>query len=141
MISGKMEARIAQLEQQLKGLTIGVKTKDLSLAASIKEWSGQSQAKPVTEFLMQIEQCAHVSNWDHDDIVNTLKAKLTGEAWQFVNGRDELTDENVRYEVSKAALVDRFSEKLPATYHYNCSTKPRKGKKNRPFSFWRDAGH
>jgi hypothetical protein len=99
----------------LKGLTIGVKTKDLSLAASIREWSGQAQAKPATE-LTQIEHYAHVSNWNEDDIVNILKAKLTGEAWQFVNIREQLTDEKVRYEVLKAALVDHFSEKLPARY-------------------------
>jgi hypothetical protein len=119
----------------LKGLTIGVKTRDLSLAASIKEWSGQSQAKPVTEFLTQIEQCARVSNWDHDDIVNILKAKLTGEARQFVNGRDELTDEKVRYEVLKAALVDRFSEKLPARYHYNLLHEATQRKEESPIQF------
>ena len=87
-----MEARIAQLEQQLKGLTIGVKTKDLSLATGIKDWSGQSQTKPVTEFLTQIEQCARLSNWSDEDKVNIVKAKLTGEARQFINGRDQLTD-------------------------------------------------
>jgi hypothetical protein len=108
----------------LKGLTTGVKTKDLSLAASIREWSGQAQAKPVTEFLMQIEQC-----------VNILKAKLTGEARQFVNGRDELTDEEVRYEVLKAALVDRFSEKLPARYCYNLLHKATQRKEEPPIQF------
>jgi hypothetical protein len=92
-----MEARIAQLEQQLTGLTIGVKTKDISLAANIKEWSGQSNAKIVTEFLTQIEQCARVSNWDEEDIVNILKAKVTREARQFVNCRDQLTEEKVSY--------------------------------------------
>jgi hypothetical protein len=73
-----MEARIAQLEQQLRGLTIGAKPKDLSLTASIKEWGGQPKAKPVTEFLTQIEQCARVSNWKEDDVINIVKAKLTG---------------------------------------------------------------
>ncbi|PNF14145.1 hypothetical protein B7P43_G17714 [Cryptotermes secundus] len=102
-----MEARIVQLEEQLRRLTIGVKTKDLSLAARIKEWSGHSKAKPVTEFLTQLEQCAHVSNWSTEDLVNILKAKLTGEALQFVNGKDELTDGRVSYEVVKAARVDR----------------------------------
>jgi hypothetical protein len=38
-----MEARIAQLEQQLKRLAYGIKTKDLSLAASIREWDGNSK--------------------------------------------------------------------------------------------------
>jgi hypothetical protein len=114
-----MEVRIAQLEQQLRDLRIGGRTKDLTLAASIKEWSGNSKAKSVTEFLAQIEQCARVSGWNENDLVNILKAKLTGEALQFLNGRDQLTDENVTYEILKTALVDRFSEKLPARYHYN----------------------
>ena len=130
-----MEARIAQLEQQLRGLTIGVKTKDLSLAASIKEWSGQAQAKPVTEFLTQVEQCARVSNWDQDDVVNIVKAKLSGEARQFVNGRDQLTDEKVKYDVLKAALVDRFSEKLPARYHYNLLHEATQGREESPIQF------
>jgi hypothetical protein len=130
-----MEARIAQLEQQLKGLTIGVKTKEISLAASIKEWSGQSNTKPVTEFLTQIEQCACVSNWDEEDIVNILKAKLTGNARQFVNCRDQLTNRKVRYEVLKAALVYRFSEKLPARYHYILLHEAAQGKEESPIQF------
>jgi hypothetical protein len=111
-----MEARIAQLEHQLRALTIGGRTKGPSLAASIREWSGNSRAKPVTEFLAQIEQCAHVRGWNQNDLVNILKTKLTGEALLFVNGKDQLTDENVTYEILKAALVDRLSEKLPARY-------------------------
>ena len=130
-----MEARIAQLEEQLRGLTIGVKTKDLSLATSIREWTGQAKAKPVSEFLAQIEQCARVSNWSERDIVDILKAKLTGEALQFVNGRDQLKDEKVRYEVLKAALVDRFSEKLPARYHYNLLHEATQGKDESPIQF------
>jgi hypothetical protein len=130
-----MEARIAQLEQQLKGLTLGGKTKDLSLASSIKEWSGHSKAKPVTEFLTQIEQCARVSGWSENDLVNILKAKLTGEALQFVNGRDQLTDEHVTYEILKTALVDRFSEKLPARYHYNLLHEATQGKDESPSQF------
>lgn len=130
-----MEARIVQLEEELRRLTIGVKTKDLSLAASIKEWSGHSKAKPVTEFLTQLEQCAQVSNWSKEDLVNILKAKLTGEALQFVNGKDELTDGRVSYEVLKAALVDRFTEKLPARFHYNLLHEATQGKDETPIQF------
>jgi hypothetical protein len=130
-----MEARIAQLEQQLKELTIGAKTKDLSLTACIKEWGGQPKAKPVTDFLTQIEQCARVSNWNEDDVVNIVKAKLTGEALQFLIGRDELTDEKVKYDVLKAALVDRFSEKLPARYHYNLLHEATQGNDESPIQF------
>jgi hypothetical protein len=65
-----MEARIAQLEHQLKELTIGAKTKDLSLTASMKEWGGRPKAK-------QIEQCARLSNWSEDDAAQVVKAKLT----------------------------------------------------------------
>jgi hypothetical protein len=120
-----MEARLAQVEQQ--GLKIGVKTKHLSLAASIREWSGRLRAKSVKEFLTQIEQCAPISNWNKDDVVNILKDKLTGEAVQFGNGRDKFTDENVKYKTLKAgpwiALVR------------NCYMKPRKGRTNHLFNF------
>jgi hypothetical protein len=130
-----MEARIAQLEQQLRGLTIGVKTKDLSLAASIKEWSGSVKTKPVTEFLTQIEQCAKISNWEDGDLVNIVKAKLSGEALQFVNGRDQLTNEGVTYEVLKKALVERFTEKLPARYYYNLLHNATQDKNETPLQF------
>jgi hypothetical protein len=130
-----MEARIAQLEQQLRELTIGGRVKDLSLAASIREWSGNSRAKPVTEFLAQIEQCAHVSGWSQNDLVNILKSKLTGDALLFVNGRDQLSDGNVTYEILKAALVDRFSEKLPARYYYNLLHEATQNKDETPSQF------
>ncbi|PNF29642.1 hypothetical protein B7P43_G16386 [Cryptotermes secundus] len=107
---------------------------DLSLATSIREWSGQSQEKPVTEFLAQVEQYARVSNWSEEDMVNIIKAKLTGGDSQFVN-RDQLTNENVRYEVLKAALVDRFTEKLPLRYHYNLLLEATQGKEESPFQF------
>jgi hypothetical protein len=87
------------------------------------------------EFLIQIEQCARVSNWDKDDVVNIIKAKLTGEARQFVNGRDQLTEEKVRYEVLKAALVDHFTEKLPARYHYNFLHEATQGKEESLIQF------
>jgi hypothetical protein len=130
-----MEARLQQLEQQLRGLTIGVKTKDLSLAASIKEWNGHAKARPVTEFLTQIEQCARISNWESKDVVNIVKAKLSGEALQFVNGREQLTDENVTYEILKKALVDRFTEKLPARYYYNLLHNATQDKDESPLQF------
>jgi hypothetical protein len=71
--------------------------KDLSLAASIREWNGSTNSRSVSEFLAQVENCAKVSNWSDVDLVNIVKAKLTGEALLFVNGRDELLDENVTY--------------------------------------------
>jgi hypothetical protein len=64
-----------------------------------------------------------------------LKAKLTGEALLFVNGRDQLTDENVTYEILKAALVERFSEKLPARYHYNLLHEATQSKDEMPSQF------
>jgi hypothetical protein len=108
-----MEAKIALLEQQLKSFTLGGKFKDLSLAASIREWNGSTNSRSVSEFLAQ------VSNWSDVDLVNIVKAKLTGEALLFVNGRDELLDENVTYENLKSTLLRRFSDTLPPRYYYN----------------------
>jgi hypothetical protein len=114
-----MEAKIALLEQQLKSLTLGGKFKDLSLAARIREWNGSANSRSVSEFLAQVENCAEVSNWSDVDLVNIVKAKLTGEALLSVNGRDELLDENVTYENLKSALLRRFSDTLPFRYYYN----------------------
>ena len=130
-----MEARIAELNERLRGLTIGVKTKDLSLAVSIKEWSGQASGRPVTEFLAQIEQCARLSNWSREDLVNIVRVKVTGEARAFINSRDHLAGEDARYEELKAALVDRFSEKLPARYHYNQLHEAAQGWDESPIQF------
>jgi hypothetical protein len=44
-----MEARIAELEEQLRNLSIG-RVKDLSLTSNIKEWSGSKSGKSVREF-------------------------------------------------------------------------------------------
>jgi hypothetical protein len=75
-----------------------------------------------------MEQCARVSYWDEDDIVSILKAKLTEDARQFVNGRDQLTEEQLKYEVLKAALV-------PARYHYNLLHEAAQGKEESPIQF------
>ncbi|PNF30138.1 hypothetical protein B7P43_G01267 [Cryptotermes secundus] len=69
-------------------------------------------------------------------MVNIIKAMLAGEARQFVNGRDQLTNENVRYEVLKAALVHRFGEKLPVRYHYNLHHEATHWKDESPIQFF-----
>jgi hypothetical protein len=108
-----MEAKLVFLEHQLKSLITGVKVKDLSLAASLRGWNGGSKPKLVTEFLTQTEQSAKAS-FSSDDIMSIVKAKLTGEVLQFVNG----TEPNISHEILKSILLERFSDKLPAVY--NC---------------------
>jgi hypothetical protein len=56
-----MEAKLAFLEQQLKSLVTDTKVKDLSLAASMRGWNGDSKRKSVTEFLTHTKQCAKAS--------------------------------------------------------------------------------
>jgi hypothetical protein len=46
-----------------------------------------------------------------------VKAKLQGLALQFLSGRIELVRDGCSYENLKQALVDRFSDKLPAQYY------------------------
>lgn len=53
----------------------------------------------------------------------------------FINGRDHLAGENVRYEELKAALVGRFSEKLPARYHYNQLHEAAQRREETPIQF------
>jgi hypothetical protein len=55
-----------------------------------------------------------LNNWSDSDIVIIVKSKLTREAFQFLNGRDNWIQENVMYEILRAALIERFSDKLPA---------------------------
>jgi hypothetical protein len=62
-------------------------------------------------------------------------AKLTGDALQFVNGRDKFTDDNVEYETLKAVLVDRFSKELPARYYYILLLEATQGKDESPIQF------
>jgi hypothetical protein len=60
-----------------------------------------------------VDQYARVSNWSDEDKVNIINVKLTGSALQFVNGRDDLSAE-VTYEQLRVALIERFTDKLPA---------------------------
>jgi hypothetical protein len=129
------EGRLALLEQQLQNLSLGGRFKDLSLASSIREWSGNEKGKSVNEFLTQVEQCARVSNWTSEDQVNIIKAKLCGEALQFLNAREDLTSGQVTYETFKEALVARFSEKLPARYYYNLLHEARQERGESPLQF------
>jgi hypothetical protein len=69
--------------------------------------------------LAQVEQCAKVSCWSSEDQVNIIKAKLGGEALQFVTGRDDLNNSQLTLERLKQALIERFSDRLPAKYYYN----------------------
>jgi hypothetical protein len=89
----------------------------------------------MTEFLTQIEQCARVSSWNQNDIVNILKAKLTNKAWLFVNGRDHLSVENVTYGTLKAALIECFTERLPTAYYYRLLHEATQEKMNHQFNF------
>jgi hypothetical protein len=52
--------------------------KDLSLASSIREWSGSDKGRTITEFIMQIEHCTLVSHWSEGDKC-ILKAKICGD--------------------------------------------------------------
>jgi hypothetical protein len=88
-----------------------------------------------TEFLTQIEQCAHISNWGEIDLVNNTKTKLTSDALRFVSSHEELTKENTKWEILKTALIYRFSEKLPLRYHYNLLHEATQGKDESPSQF------
>jgi len=46
------------------------------------------------------------------------KAKLQGIALQFVQGRESLSSDACSYAELREHLVARFTETLPAQYHY-----------------------
>jgi hypothetical protein len=117
-----LQAQMEELRERLETLGIGgsprSQSKDVSLIAGIKEWTGESKGRPVQEFLTQIETLAKVSGWTSQDKALTVKAKLQGLALQFLHGREELGRDGCSYEVLKQALVERFSDKLPDQYYY-----------------------
>jgi hypothetical protein len=70
MQSVEMEVLGAQMEElrdQLDTLRIGEAhrgpSKEVSLLAGIKEWTGESKGRSVHEFLTQIETLAKVCGW------------------------------------------------------------------------------
>lgn len=117
-----LQAQMEELQDQLETLRIGDssrgQTKDVSLVAGIKEWTGESKGRPVHEFLTQIENLAKVSGWTSQDMALIVKAKIQGLALQYLHGREDLGTDGCPYEVLKSALVERFSDKLPDQYYY-----------------------
>jgi predicted mannosyl-3-phosphoglycerate phosphatase (HAD superfamily) len=126
-----LHAQIEELRERLENLGIvgspRGQSKDVSLVAGIKEWTGESKGRPVQEFLTQIETLAKVSGWTSQDKALIVKAKLQGLALQFMHGREELGRDGCSYETLKQALVERFSDKLPDQYYY---TKLQEAKTN-----------
>jgi hypothetical protein len=60
---------------------------------------------------------------------------LTGDGAQFINGKEQLTDDKLKYDILKAVLVDLFSEKLPARYYYNQLHEATQGREESPIQF------
>jgi hypothetical protein len=116
------QAQMEELRDRLDAIRIGEdhkgQSKDVSLVAGIKEWTGESKGRPVHEFLTQIEILAKVSGWTSQDKALIVHAKLQGLALQFLHGREEVGKDGCPYEVLKQALIERFSDKLPDQYYY-----------------------
>jgi hypothetical protein len=72
----------------------------------------------VHEFFAEIDTYAKVNNWAEDEKALLTKAKLQGIALQFVQGREFLSNDACPYAILRDHLIERFSEKLPAQYHY-----------------------
>jgi hypothetical protein len=117
------------MEAEIERLTIEVATpryspihitvlKDVTIFAVIKDWTGDSKGRSVYEFFTQIDKYAKVSNWSEDEKALIAKAKLQGIALQFVQGREFLANYTCSYAVLREHLTERFSEKMPAQYHY-----------------------
>jgi hypothetical protein len=66
-----IQAQVEELRCQLETLRIGEahrgQSKDISLVAGIKEWTGESKGKSVYDFLTQVETLAKVSGWTNQD--------------------------------------------------------------------------
>jgi hypothetical protein len=108
-MTAAIAADVENLRQQLEDLQTSLSrnfTKDVSLVAGLKEWSGDSKGKSVKEYLAQIETYAKVSHWTDQDMALIAKAKLQGLALQFLNGREELLNCTCPYAVIKTELIE-----------------------------------
>ena len=92
--------------------------KNVTLVAGIKDWTGDSKGRTFHEFFAQIDTYAKASNWSEEEKALIAKTKLQGIALPFVQGRDVLAHDACPYSVLREQLTERFSEKLPAQYHY-----------------------
>jgi len=126
-----MEPRLQEMQAEIERLKIQIAStprdspihtpaaiKDVTLVAGIKDWTGDSKGRSVHEFFAQIDTYAKVSNWAEDEKALIAKAKLQGIALQFVQGRESLSNDACSYAELKEHLVARFTEKMPAQYHY-----------------------
>lgn len=120
-----LQLQIEELRAELGNLRIGAagavargQSRDVSLVAGIKEWTGEAKGKSVNDFFAQIETLAKVSGWTNDDKALIAKAKFQGLALQFLSGREELVLDACTYETLKQAFIERFSDKLPDQYYY-----------------------
>jgi hypothetical protein len=82
-----LQAQMEELRNQLDTLRIGEghrgESKEVSLVAGIKEWTGESKGRSVHEFLTQIETLTKVSGWSGQDKAVIVKAKVQGLALQI----------------------------------------------------------
>jgi hypothetical protein len=72
-------AEVEDLRERLEGLQTAVSrnlTKDVSLVAGLKEWTGDSKGRTVQEYFAQIETFAKVSHWTEQDMALIARAKL-----------------------------------------------------------------
>jgi hypothetical protein len=114
-------AEVEELRERLRELQIAMSrnlTKDVSLVAGLKEWTGDSKGKTVQEYFAQIETFVKVSRWTEQDMALIAKSKLQGLALLFLNGKEELQKDSCTYAAIKRAFLDRFTDKLPDQYHY-----------------------
>ena len=118
----EMQAEIERLKVEIastpRASPIHTAVKDVTLVSGIKDWTGDSRSRTVHEFFAQIDTHAKVSNWAEDEKALITKAKLQGIALQFVQGREFLPNDACPYAVLRDHLIESFSEKLPAQYHY-----------------------
>ncbi|GFG31179.1 hypothetical protein Cfor_00581 [Coptotermes formosanus] len=116
-----MEARIRELEEQLRNLSLG-RIKDLSLASNIKEWSGSKSRKSVREFFSQIDQFGAISQWTEADRISIVTAKCVGEAQLYIKGVEEMNEPGLMaVEIeNKGKKKEVFSFRTETMKYFNC---------------------
>ncbi|KAJ4426018.1 hypothetical protein ANN_27645 [Periplaneta americana] len=105
------ENAIVKLQSEVEALRTQRRTKDLSPATALKEWTGLPNSLPVYEFFNNIDAAARLGYLSDEDKKYILRLKLAGPAFGFLQSRPDHTQDGANFADIRAAFEERFREK------------------------------
>lgn len=113
-----LEHAVVRLQSELEALRTQRRTKDLSPATALKEWTGLPGSLPVYEFFNNIDAAARLGNLSDEDKKYILRLKIAGPAFEFLQSRPDLTQDGANFADIRAAFEERFRGKMPDNFYY-----------------------